>query len=91
MVVRPSAAGPVPGGAKSGTAIAVGELVVTLSASGGVIVTLIGVLRDWLNRHPAGQRISVTIGKDNVQLERSTPAERERLIEAFIRAHDGGA
>jgi Effector Associated Constant Component 1 len=87
----PSSAGPVPDGTKSGTAIAVGELVVTLSASGGVVVTLIGVLRDWLNHHSANHRISVTIGKDTVQLERSTPAERERLIEAFIRAHDGGA
>jgi hypothetical protein len=86
----PLSANPAPSSTKGGTAIAAGELLLTLSASGGVIVTLVGVLRDWLDRHSAGRGISVTVGNDTLQLERSTPAERERLIEVFTSAHGGG-
>jgi hypothetical protein len=78
-----------PDGAKSGMVSATGEMIVTLSASGGVLVTLIGLLRDWLGRRSAGHRISITIGGDTLELEGSTLAERERLIQAFVAAHTG--
>jgi hypothetical protein len=83
-------AGSLPEEAKSGTALAVGELVVALSASGGVLVTLISALRDWLGGRSASHRISVSINGDTLELEGATSAERERLIQAFISAHAKG-
>jgi hypothetical protein len=76
------------GSPKGGATVAVGELIVTLNAAAGVITALIGVLRDWLDSHLVGDRITLTIDNDTVELERDTSADRERLIEAFIHAHD---
>ena len=80
---------PLPDGAKSGSAV-ITELVVTLGASGGALVALIGVLRDWLNNRSARQRVSVTIGGDTLELGESTGTERERIIEAWVLAHVKG-
>ena len=62
-------------------------LLITLSAAGGVFTTLIGMTRDWLVRHPAARRISVTIDGDTIELERASVAERSALIEAYLRRH----
>jgi len=56
------AGAPPPGGAKGADGATLGAFVLALSASGGVFSTLIETLRDWLNRHSGGHRISVTTG-----------------------------
>lgn len=80
----------VPAGAKGADAVTAGALVVALAASGGVFTGLIETLRDWLGRQSARHRISVTIDGDTIELERASAAERQDLVDVFIRRHAGG-
>lgn len=84
--VSAPAVGTAPEGAK-GDPVAVGALLVALSASGGVFTALIETLRDWLDRHSGDHRILVTIDGDSIELERASTEQKNELVEAFIRRH----
>jgi hypothetical protein len=86
--VTPSPASPAPEGSKAGDAVSWSTVVLTLAASGGVLATVIGSLRDWLLRQPAPAVIEVSIGSDSIKLEGSSTEERQRLVEAFLARHD---
>jgi hypothetical protein len=79
--------GPAPDGSKSGAVASLTEWLVTLSAGGGVFVTVIGTLRDWLARRGAGHKVVVTIDGDTLELSNATQAERAELVETFVRRH----
>jgi hypothetical protein len=87
--VTPASREPVPPGAKAADAVTFGAIVVALSASSGVFTSLIETLRDWLGRQTANHRVSVTIEGDTIELERASDQERQALIEAYIRRHEG--
>lgn len=87
--VRLAAGGPPPEGAKGTDALTLGAVVVALSASGGVFTSLIDTVRDWLGRSSARHRISVTIDGDTLELDRASDAERQALIDAYVRRHTG--
>jgi hypothetical protein len=82
--------GPLPDGAKSGAAASLTEWLITLSAGGGVFVTVIGTLKDWLSRRGAAHKLTITIDGDTVELSNATQAERAELIETFVRRHQQG-
>ena len=65
----------------------IGSLMVAFSAAGGVFPGLVETLRDWLGRQAGKHKIKVTIDGDTVELERATSAERQQLIDAFVRRH----
>jgi hypothetical protein len=79
-----------PEGAKSGAVMSLTEWLVTLSGSGGVFVTVIGTLEDWLSRRAGAHKVSVTIDGDTLELDRATPVERAELIGTFVRRHQTG-
>ena len=79
-----------PPGAKGVDAAALTELLVTLSAGGGVFVTVIATLKDWLLRTSAARGVKVTIDGDTLELSSATAIERAELVEAFLRRHHGG-
>lgn len=79
----------VPRGAK-GEPLTMGALLITLSTAGGVFTALIETLRDWLSRHTAADRISITIDGDTLALDHATAQERHELIEAYVRRHATG-
>lgn len=64
-----------------------GAVVLALSAPGGVLTSLIGLVQDWLGRQSARHRVSVTVDGDTVELEQATPEERRQLIDMFVRRH----
>jgi hypothetical protein len=76
-----------PEGAKSGTGVALTEWLVTLSSGGGVFVTVIATIKDWLSRRGGAHKVSVTIDGDTLELSSATPLERAELIETFVRRH----
>jgi hypothetical protein len=78
---------PPPDGSKSGVVASLTELLVTMSGGGGVIVTVIATIRDWLSRRGAGHKVTVTIDGDTLELSSATPAERAELVETFVRRH----
>jgi hypothetical protein len=81
---------PPPEGAKSGVVMSLTEWLVTLSGSGGVFVTVIGTVKDWLSRRAGAHKVSVTIDGDTLELSGATPVERAELIETFVRRHQPG-
>jgi hypothetical protein len=84
--VRLVATDTAPAGAK-GDPVAVGALIVALSASGGVFTTLIGVLNDWLRRHSGNHRIRVTIDGDTIELDGVSAEQESKLVDTFVRRH----
>ncbi|MFJ2829251.1 hypothetical protein ACIPC1_17035 [Streptomyces sp. NPDC087263] len=87
--VRPGPSATPPDAAKGADAVAVGAVVVALSASGGVFTALVETVRDWLARSSARHRVSLTIDGDTIELERASEAERRDLIDAYIHRHTG--
>ncbi|WP_239341422.1 hypothetical protein [Frankia sp. CiP3] len=85
-----AAGGSVPDGAKAADPATVGAIVVALSASGGVLPTLVGMLRDWLARHDRAHRISMTIDGDTIDMDRATADQQRALVDAFVRRHSVG-
>ena len=63
------------------------ELLVTMSAGGGVFVTVIATIKDWLGRRSAGHTVKLTIDGDTLELSGASPVERADLIETFVRRH----
>jgi hypothetical protein len=84
------AGGPAPDGAKAVDPITMGAIVVAMSASGGVFPSVIETVRDWLNRHAARHRVSVTIDGDTIVLEKATAGQRQDLLDAYVRRYSGG-
>ncbi|MCC5032160.1 hypothetical protein DMH02_002505 [Streptomyces sp. WAC 00631] len=82
--------GAPPEGAKAVDPVTAGAVVLALSAPGGILTSLVGLLQDWLGRQSARHRVSVTIDGDTVELEQATPEERRQVIDAFVRRHGAG-
>jgi hypothetical protein len=85
--VSPVAGSAPPEGAKSGAAVSLAEWLVTLSSGGGVFVTVIATIKDWLSRRGGAHKVTVTIDGDTLELSSATPVERAELIETFVRRH----
>ena len=79
--------GPAPPGGSKGAVASLTEWLVTLSGGGGVIVTVISTIRDWLARGAGAHKVTLTIDGDTLELDRATDAERAQLVETFVRRH----
>ena len=88
--VAAAAAGEAPAGAKGIDAAAATELLVTLSASGGVLAMVVATVKDWLARRAGGHKITLTVDGDTLELDGASPAERAQLIDTFVRRHQQG-
>ena len=64
-------------------------IAVALIGAGGVVPTLVAVLRDWIQRRKSPGKIVVTLGDDSIEMERPTCDERTELLEAFLSRHQG--
>jgi hypothetical protein len=84
--VSPAAASP-PDGAKVGDAVTWQTLLVTLSASGGVLTGVIAAVSEWLRRRRDPVSIVLKIGQDSITLPVPTEEERRVLIETFVQRH----
>jgi hypothetical protein len=70
--------------------VTLGALIVAFSVSGGVFTTLIGTVRDWLDRQSGRHRISMTINGDTIELERASKTQQNELLDVYVRRHSGG-
>lgn len=63
-------------------------LLVTLSASGGVLTAVINTVQSWLARQ--GQRsVTLEIGGDKLTLTGASSREQRQLVDNWIRQHSG--
>jgi Effector Associated Constant Component 1 len=73
-----------PPGAKGG-ALEWAQLVVTFAGS---VPALVMAIQGWLGRHP-NAAVTLEIGGDRLTLDEASPADRRRLLEAFLARHGG--
>ncbi len=64
----------------------VGELLVTLVASGGIITTLINTLQSWINRHNQCNA-TIKIGEDVLNIKGISIEQQDKLIESWVSRH----
>ncbi|MEV4352332.1 hypothetical protein AB0J83_48380 [Actinoplanes sp. NPDC049596] len=81
--VRPASAGAAPPGTRSGEALAIGALVVTLAPT--VVETLMTVLASWLSRQPAEVEIDIDGRRFRGPVTR---AQRDALVAHYLRHTD---
>ena len=85
--VTPVVGNEAPAGSKGADAASVTELLVTLSASGGVFAMVVATVKDWLGRRKGAHKVSLTIDGDTLELDAATTEERAELIDTFVRRH----
>jgi len=78
--VRAAASKP---GAK-GDPITLGALLVTLSASGGVLTTFITAVQSWLSHHEE-KSVTLEIGGDKLTMTGVSSADQKRLIDQWLK------
>ncbi len=81
------AAGAPPPGSKGVDVALVAEWLVTMSASGGLLSTVVATVNDWLSRRTVPHKVTLTIDGDTVELSSATPEEQRELVQAFVRRH----
>jgi hypothetical protein len=72
-------------GARSAEAIAVGTMLLTLAATPEVIGGVLTYLSEWLRRPGNRGSIRFRVGDHEIELTDATPAERKKIIDAFVR------
>ncbi len=82
------AAGPAPDGARAVEAIALGSLVVRLARTSEGLASLVRTMRAWVGVH-RDRRVRVELDGDVLELTAASDAERERLIDSWIKHHAG--
>jgi hypothetical protein len=85
--VTAAGAAAAPPGAKGVDTAAVGDLLVTMSASGGVFASVVAVVRAWLARRGGADTVKLTIDGDTLELGRASAEERADLVRTFVQAH----
>jgi hypothetical protein len=73
-----------PPGSKGG-ALDWAQLVVSI---GSTLPPLVMAIQGWLGRHP-NAAVTLEIGGDRLSLDEASPADRQRLLEAFLARHGG--
>ena len=77
--------GAVPSGAKAFDVASVSQLIIALVQSGGLLVTVVNIVRDWLGRQDI-QSVVLEAKGYRIELKNASPDEQRQLIEAWIDA-----
>jgi len=64
-----------------------GDWLITLSASGGVITSILVAVQEWLSRHRGDHKVRVVLGGDTLELSAATAAEQAEIVRTFLRQH----
>ena len=88
--IRNAPGKPAPVHAKGVDGATVSDIIMTMSASGGVLTMAIAALREWLARQSRRHHISITIDGDTLDLDHASDDERRRLVDAYVRRHSSG-
>ncbi|WP_344013373.1 hypothetical protein [Streptomyces thermospinosisporus] len=78
-------AGDLPEGAKPVDAIAVGALAVTMAPI--ALRSVVSLVQTWIENRPL-RTVSIALGDNSLELEAVSSADQQRLIEAFLAAHE---
>ncbi|MGI8686301.1 MAG: hypothetical protein ACR2MO_14640 [Acidimicrobiales bacterium] len=84
--VEPATGGEAPAGTKGVELVALGALVVKLVRSRALLGQVVEAVRDWASRNDAGS-VRLEIGGDVIEIKGASQAERDTLIDAWVRRH----
>jgi Effector Associated Constant Component 1 len=77
----------VPTDAKSGAAVNLAELIISLSNS-AVLTAVVGVLRTWVSRD-SNRKVSIQFGGDKLEITGAPGDQDARLISRWLATHAG--
>lgn len=81
-------AGAAPPGSRSGTAAAVGALLVSLGDATSGLASVVLAVKAWMGRGQALPRtVRLELDGDVLELAQPSPADQERLVELFLSRH----
>ena len=66
-----------------------GNLLVTLSASGGVFTTVLVTVQEWLRRHRGEHQVKLIMDGDTLELSAASTGQQAELVRAFMDKHSG--
>ncbi len=69
----------------AGDIVGWGQILVSLVASGGVVVTFIAAIKDWMLRQTPGTSVKLKIGDDQLEVASADPVLIDRLLADFHR------
>jgi hypothetical protein len=76
--------GPAPPGTRSGEALTLGTLIVTMGPS--MLAAVSGMVQSWMARR-GDRRVTLELGGDRIELSGASDDDQRRLIEAFVARH----
>jgi hypothetical protein len=85
--VAPATAGDVPQGARSALAAVAGALVLSVRPTAAQLLSVVGVVRDWLRRSPVQRTVKVTIDGDTLELTGASDETQRRVVDDWIARH----
>ncbi|MCT7352675.1 hypothetical protein N4P33_10890 [Streptomyces sp. 15-116A] len=78
-------AGEIPEGAKPVDALTVGALAVTMAPI--ALRSVLSLIQTWIENRPV-RTVSIALGENSLELQAVSTADQQRLIEAFVTAHE---
>jgi Effector Associated Constant Component 1 len=64
-----------------------GQIALSLAASGGVLVTLISSVKEWLTRQPPATVVKLKIGDDVLEVSSTSSDAAKSLTQDFLARH----
>ncbi|GAA0223947.1 hypothetical protein GCM10010492_22570 [Saccharothrix mutabilis subsp. mutabilis] len=77
---------PLPDGAKSGTGMAIAELVVNGALPAAVAAAVASVITAFVQRGSA-RKVTIKVGQDSITVQGGTKADQKALVQAFLEKH----
>ncbi|WP_425604792.1 effector-associated constant component EACC1 [Actinomycetospora termitidis] len=74
-------------GAK-GDAVTLTELIVTMSASGGLLPLVMATAQEWIKRRTQSHKLTISINGSSLELETASRRDIDRLVNAFMENQD---
>lgn len=80
--------GVAPAGAKALDFASISHLMIAFVQSGGLLVTIVNTVRDWLGRQNV-RSVVLEVGENRIELKNASSDEQTHLIEAWLQAVQG--
>ena len=85
--VAPAATDDVPEGTRSALAAVAGALVLSVRPTTQQLMSVLGLVREWLRRSPVQRTVKVTIDGDTLELTGASDELQRRVVDDWVARH----
>lgn len=64
-----------------------GQIALTLMGSGGVLVSLIAILKEWISRQPPETKIRLKLGNEEIEINGKMGPEELKIVADFMKKY----